>query len=234
MAPESQPGLLLAAACVSADAGEGHVCLPLSNLCEANLFAGRQPALAQAIWHAAGAPEDWTARFADWSAVSDGSLVTPLVLSNQRLYLHRLWQSEGRVANFFAAQEVKTAFDMHAAGDVLNSLFDDQPENWQKIAAAVALTRKTAVISGGPGTGKTTTVAKLLAAPDSPESRCTADSAGGTDRQSRRAADRVTGQCTAGTGGQRRRTPAFSCRSHHAASPAGRTARHPAAALPCR
>ncbi|PKF78465.1 exodeoxyribonuclease V subunit alpha [Vibrio sp. vnigr-6D03] len=36
--------------------------------------------------------------------------------------------------------------------------------NWQKVAAAVALTRRFAVISGGPGTGKTTTVAKLLAA----------------------------------------------------------------------
>ncbi|MFM2589079.1 exodeoxyribonuclease V subunit alpha [Vibrio sp. TBV020] len=36
--------------------------------------------------------------------------------------------------------------------------------NWQKVAAAVALTRKFAVISGGPGTGKTTTVTKLLAA----------------------------------------------------------------------
>ena len=36
--------------------------------------------------------------------------------------------------------------------------------NWQKVAAAVALTRKFAVVSGGPGTGKTTTVAKLLAA----------------------------------------------------------------------
>ncbi|WP_158086910.1 AAA family ATPase, partial [Pantoea deleyi] len=97
-------------------------------------------------------------------AVSDGSRVTPLVLSHQRLYLHRLWQSEGRVADFFAAQEVKTAFDIQAAGEVLNTLFGDQPEDWQKIAAAVALTRKTAVISGGPGTGKTTTVAKLLAA----------------------------------------------------------------------
>ena len=164
VATESQPALLLAAACVSAEAGEGHVCLPLSNLCEDSLFAGRQPALAQAIWQAAGAPDDWPSRLADWSAVSDGSRVTPLVLSNQRLYLHRLWYSEGRVADFFAAQEIKTAFDMRAAGDVLNSLFGDQPENWQKIAAAVALTRKTAVISGGPGTGKTTTVAKLLAA----------------------------------------------------------------------
>lgn len=164
VATESQPALLLAAACVSAEAGEGHVCLPLSNLCEDSLFAGRQPALAQAIWQAAGKPDDWPSHLADWSAVSDGSRVTPLVLSNQRLYLHRLWHSEGRVADFFAAQEVKTAFDMRAAGDVLNSLFGDQPENWQKIAAAVALTRKTAVISGGPGTGKTTTVAKLLAA----------------------------------------------------------------------
>ncbi len=36
--------------------------------------------------------------------------------------------------------------------------------NWQKVAAAVALTRNFAVISGGPGTGKTTTVTKLLAA----------------------------------------------------------------------
>ena len=164
VATESQPALLLAAACVSAEAGEGHVCLPLSNLCEDSLFAGRQPALAQAIWQAAGKPDDWPSHLADWSAVSDGSRVTPLVLSNQRLYLHRLWHSEGRVADFFAAQDVKTAFDMRAAGDVLNSLFGDQPDNWQKIAAAVALTRKTAVISGGPGTGKTTTVAKLLAA----------------------------------------------------------------------
>lgn len=164
VATESQPALLLAAACVSAEAGEGHVCLPLSNLCEDSLFAGRQPALAQAIWQAAGNPDDWPSHLADWSAVSDGSRVTPLVLSNQRLYLHRLWHSEGRVADFFAAQDVKTAFDMRAAGDVLNSLFGDQPENGQKIAAAVALTRKTAVISGGPGTGKTTTVAKLLAA----------------------------------------------------------------------
>ncbi|MGX9417070.1 exodeoxyribonuclease V subunit alpha [Vibrio sp. WJH972] len=36
--------------------------------------------------------------------------------------------------------------------------------NWQKVAAAVALSRRFTVISGGPGTGKTTTVAKLLAA----------------------------------------------------------------------
>ncbi len=164
LADDAQPALLLAAACVSAEAGEGHVCLPLENLSEAGLFAGRQPALAQALWQAAGKPVNWSERLAGWSAVSDGSRVTPLVLSNQRLYLHRLWHSEGQIATFFSLQDNSAAFDTDAASEVLNTLFGHQPDDWQKIAAAVALTRKTAVISGGPGTGKTTTVAKLLAA----------------------------------------------------------------------
>ncbi|MCW0307268.1 exodeoxyribonuclease V subunit alpha [Pantoea ananatis] len=164
IADDAQPFLLLAAACVSADAGEGHVCLPLANLSEAGLFAGRQPALARALWQAAGAPDDVHAALAGWSAISDGSAVTPLVLSHERLYLHRLWQSEGQVARFFSLQPDEGTFDAHRASEVLTSLFGSRPDDWQKIAAAVALTRKTAVISGGPGTGKTTTVAKLLAA----------------------------------------------------------------------
>ncbi|WP_312241588.1 exodeoxyribonuclease V subunit alpha [Pantoea sp.] len=164
LADESQPARLLAAACVSAEAGEGHVCLPLAHLSADGLFAGRHPALAEALWRAAGAPQDWQTHLQQWNAVSDGKLATPLVLSNQRLYLHRLWHSEGRVAQFFAAQESAHAFDMHSVRSVLDTLFGEQPEDWQKIAAAVAMTRKTTVISGGPGTGKTTTVAKLLAA----------------------------------------------------------------------
>jgi exodeoxyribonuclease V alpha subunit len=49
--------------------------------------------------------------------------------------------------------------------DILDEMVPNQHcLNWQKVAAAVALTRRFTVISGGPGTGKTTTVAKLLAA----------------------------------------------------------------------
>ncbi|ATF09960.1 Exodeoxyribonuclease V alpha chain [Candidatus Enterovibrio altilux] len=52
-----------------------------------------------------------------------------------------------------------------ASHDVLLALIpEDARLNWQKVAAAVALSYRFAVISGGPGTGKTTTVAKLLAA----------------------------------------------------------------------
>lgn len=47
---------------------------------------------------------------------------------------------------------------------ILASVPDFKRLNWQKVAAAVALSCQFSVISGGPGTGKTTTVAKLLAA----------------------------------------------------------------------
>ncbi|MBK0099140.1 exodeoxyribonuclease V subunit alpha [Erwinia sp. S63] len=173
LADDTQPARLLAAACLSAEAGEGHVCLPLSQLSCEGLFNGRHPELAQAIWLAAGEPQNWTQVMAGWPALINSNSnsnsnsceeVAPIVLSDGRLYLHRLWHNEGQVAHFFQAQSATQQFASETVRDVLDNLFGTEPDDWQKIAAAVALTQKTAVISGGPGTGKTTTVAKLLAA----------------------------------------------------------------------
>ncbi|SKA50246.1 exodeoxyribonuclease V subunit alpha [Enterovibrio nigricans] len=51
-----------------------------------------------------------------------------------------------------------------SAVDILAYVPEAARLNWQKVAAAAALSYRFSVISGGPGTGKTTTVAKLLAA----------------------------------------------------------------------
>lgn len=162
VASEEQPWLMLAAACVSAEAGEGHVCLPLVQLTEQSLFDGRHPDFARQLWQAAGEP-DWLTLLQGSHAVGDGTTATPLVLHQQRLYLHRMWQSEGHVAQFIVRESPVAAFDRSLVRAALDKQFGLQPDNWQKIAAAVAITRQIAVISGGPGTGKTTTVAKLLA-----------------------------------------------------------------------
>ncbi|UFK38605.1 exodeoxyribonuclease V subunit alpha [Pectobacterium parvum] len=168
LADETQPDLLLAAACLSAHSGAGHVCLPLENLQAQTLFDGREPELAQQLLAAAGlnTVSAWQLRLLASDAVSDGSQPTPLVLQGEKLYLQRSWQSEGRVARFIASERDTLPVDESAIRAVLDRLFPDAGEeiNWQKVAAAVALTRRIAVISGGPGTGKTTTVAKLLAA----------------------------------------------------------------------
>lgn len=168
-----QAAIMLASACLSAEAGSGHVCLHLDQLQPDTLFDGRFPALASALWHSAGAPDtqQWLALLHQHPAVSNGASPAPLVLQDNRLYLQRMWQSEGEVAAFFNIQEVQGSslgIDEARLRDILNALFGEVTPgsdiDWQKVAAAVAATRRISVISGGPGTGKTTTVAKLLAA----------------------------------------------------------------------
>ncbi len=164
LADDAHPALMLAAACVSAEAGEGHVCLPLDSFNDIPIFAGRHPELASALRQAAGAPVDWSEILVKSPAVGDGSSPTPLVLTQHRLYLHRMWCSEEQVVRFITGANATVAAEDPRRREVLDTLFGQQPDDWQKIAAAVAITRQVSVISGGPGTGKTTTVAKLLAA----------------------------------------------------------------------
>lgn len=180
MVAGDSPAMLLAAASLSAEAGRGHVCLRLEELQPERLFEGRFPALANAMWTASGEPDEaaWSALLLQHPAVSNGTGATPLVLQQQRLYLQRMWQDEGQVAAFFINEKNQSSLDLSEQNSevlvdeenlrhILDQLFG-APEaneiNWQKVAAAVAATRRIAIISGGPGTGKTTTVAKLLAA----------------------------------------------------------------------
>ncbi len=166
LAPDTDPLLQLVFALLSAQTGGGHVCLPLSRIIPAAEQGGRHAEIMQSVWRALnepGLPEIKAALSAS-DAVSDGSLPAPVVLSEENLYLHRMWQYECRVAEFFSRHQQVSA-DAEKLRPVLDTLFGtEEPEDWQKIAAAVAVSSRTAVISGGPGTGKTTTVARILAA----------------------------------------------------------------------
>ncbi|MDU5455219.1 MAG: exodeoxyribonuclease V subunit alpha [Pseudescherichia vulneris] len=163
VAGRDEPAVTLAAAILSRDAGEGHVCLPLSRL--AAEAEDKSHALLTALFAEAGAPCDWAGILQRSDAVSDGHAPAPMVLAGDRLYLNRMWCNELTVASFFSEVNQPLSVDEDQLRQILDGLFPPTEEiNWQKVAAAVALTRRISVISGGPGTGKTTTVAKLLAA----------------------------------------------------------------------
>ncbi|MEH4659798.1 exodeoxyribonuclease V subunit alpha [Phytobacter diazotrophicus] len=164
VASDDEPAVMLAAAMLSFDAGEGHVCLPLSRLAPENLPARAHPLLAS-LYEEAGYPADWRKTLLASPAVSEGEVATPMILVGERLYLNRMWCNECSIADFFARVNQPLEVDENRLRQALDDLFQPSDDiNWQKVAAAVALTRRVSVISGGPGTGKTTTVAKLLAA----------------------------------------------------------------------
>ena len=165
VAQEAHPAVKLVAAILSRDAGEGHVCLPISRLVDDELLKAKAGGLSERILELTGAPDGWLPLLNDSEAVSCGERPAPMILCGDRLYLNRMWRNELTVARFFNEANQVLEVDEARLAATLDALFPPAEEtDWQKVAAAVALTRRISVISGGPGTGKTTTVAKLLAA----------------------------------------------------------------------
>ncbi|MWP49831.1 MULTISPECIES: exodeoxyribonuclease V subunit alpha [unclassified Gilliamella] len=148
---------------LSKEVRSGHVCLDLTLL--------TPPAIDTSLWLALASPneQDWRLTLEQAShnqVVSDGTNLSPLVFIENKLYFQRMWLDETNVAQYFN----HTTFSEQPSyypdlSTILNQLFTQQQSqtDWQKVAVAAALTRKVAIISGGPGTGKTTTVAKILA-----------------------------------------------------------------------
>lgn len=98
--------------------------------------------------------------------VSAAGQGTPLVLDGNRLYLQRYFQYETRIAARLLAmnQPVGTAPARQCAA-IIDELFDPaEAAPRQRLAVLQAMTRQLTIVTGGPGTGKTTTVARILAA----------------------------------------------------------------------
>jgi exodeoxyribonuclease V alpha subunit len=148
-----------AAAALSLAVSEGHVCLLLSALADDADMASRRAALLAS--RIVGTPD------------APGAL--PLILdADDRLYLHRYFDYERRLARRLtqarlAGADASAASASPALRAQLRELFAanaarlDGAADWQQLAAALALRGRLTVISGGPGTGKTTTVVNLLA-----------------------------------------------------------------------
>jgi len=98
------------------------------------------------------------------SGLASTGQLTPLIIEQNRLYLHRYWLYEQRLAKQLAALS-RLHFAVTQVEELLNRYFPviDADVDWQKQAAKAAISQGLTIISGGPGTGKTTTVVKILA-----------------------------------------------------------------------
>ena len=166
--------------------GRGHACVSIDELVTtpARLLAWKPEPHAALDAVMASLPRDpaqWIDALSTCAAVCADARAPdddrPLVLRHGRLYLRRYWNYECRVALQVRrrAAFVEPVDDASSARAWLDRLFPDLPAapsvggsssrgpDWQKIACAVALRGRFTVITGGPGTGKTYTAARLLA-----------------------------------------------------------------------
>ena len=157
--------LSLAAAMVSRATGNGHVCLDLKAV------AGQPLDLEGDHGNGFVCPglSPWVKSLRSSGVVGLPGDEMPLILDeNHRLYLFRYWEYEFLLAKRIN-DLVKTSDNY---GDEvllkkgLGGFFDgaDRPgPDWQEVACFAGATRRLCVVSGGPGTGKSTVVSRILA-----------------------------------------------------------------------
>ncbi|MFA7680781.1 MAG: exodeoxyribonuclease V subunit alpha [Pigmentiphaga sp.] len=172
------PQVGLAATLVSHQLGHGHVCLALGAVLdqpEINL-ALPPPTLATDLYPVPQALLQSLSK-AQWiaclkasplvvEAAQASSRPAPLVLDEDRLYLHKYWSYEQAIKRNLTARLARQTLPADDVAGLLDPLFAPRADglpDWQKIACAVASRRGFGIITGGPGTGKTTTVIRLLA-----------------------------------------------------------------------
>jgi exodeoxyribonuclease V alpha subunit len=154
----------LAAALVSRFTREGHVCIDLSEVADKEILPrkeGRQGLHSPPL-------TDWLRTLQKSTFVGTPGDWKPLILDDgNRLYLHRYWRYQETIAAGIKSRILRqNDVDPNRVRAVLDALFPSSGQedwDWQKVAAFVALSSHFTVITGGPGTGKTSTVAKLLA-----------------------------------------------------------------------
>jgi exodeoxyribonuclease V alpha subunit len=162
---KTEPELSLAAALVSRATGEGDICLNLATL--AGTVVSEKPDGSDRL---TCPPLDrWQQNLLANPAVGRPGDACPLILDNSgRLYLYRYWNYEKKLADAIRQRAAGEQQDFNSRElaqslDLLFPALDAQKIDWQKVAAAVTALKRFSVITGGPGSGKTFTIARILA-----------------------------------------------------------------------
>jgi len=153
---------------------QGHTCLPLATIAETShwsLVSNNDEILIKPGFKFPSL-ERLNSLFEQISCTVDD--MQPIVYWQQCLYLRRYFSFEQQLADFIqvrliADKSIEQSLlkacitEIFTLPNKVNSTTQNQLD-WQMISVANALNKKFSVVAGGPGTGKTYTVTKMLAA----------------------------------------------------------------------
>lgn len=163
------PWVALAAGLVSRAAANGNVCLDIESIANDGIQrpdGGRSLSLSIS-------PERWRRQLRKSPVVGAEHDKKPLILDGNLLYLQRYWNYENIVAQWILERCRSHSGHSHSFGvqemGAIDAVMDSfsgkkQADSDQDRAVHAALVNRFTVISGGPGTGKTTTIARIIVA----------------------------------------------------------------------
>jgi exodeoxyribonuclease V alpha subunit len=166
LAGDCDDAVLLAAALAVRAPRIGHVHVDLAAIRDTAAVDADEPLdLSTLAWPAAATWPDRVAASRLVAGGEDDPAARPLRLIGTWLYLDRYWREERQVAADLVALSAHdpASVRVDVLADGLARLFPGQTDGRQCLAAATAVLRRLAVVAGGPGTGKTTTVARIVA-----------------------------------------------------------------------
>jgi exodeoxyribonuclease V alpha subunit len=171
---ETDPAVLLAAAHLSSLTRQGHVGTRIP------IQTDEIPLFGEADWSKKLAPADHQQIQSLLKqlpeSLHNSALVGsptdakhPLIMDLGYLYYQRYWMYEDTLADLLMekARQPLPDFDAGQASEWITTLLPDNPQpeasNWSRIALWIALRRHLMILTGGPGTGKTYTLVRLMA-----------------------------------------------------------------------
>lgn len=150
----------------------GHTCLPLSEISSVH-WAVALDEQGQCSHQGYTFPSLTTLNSLLVELNIDANAQQPIVLDNNKVYMRRYYQFQCELAQGINERLMQEHFvSLNDVSAVIEQLFPNKESeqtleldiDWQKVAVANAINKNFTVIAGGPGTGKTYTVTKLLAA----------------------------------------------------------------------
>lgn len=161
---DRRANLWLASALSSSSVGRGHVCLNLPEVAGTPLTVSDDDSIATIVCPNI---DEWVNDLQETPVIGEPGDFCPLVLDEKnRLYLYRYWLYEQHLARSIVlmTKSRNLSVDNGLLAEGLKLAFPgrDEAVDWQRVAAVLAVLNRFTVISGGPGTGKTYTVGRIL------------------------------------------------------------------------
>ncbi|BAB13153.1 exodeoxyribonuclease V subunit alpha [Buchnera aphidicola str. APS (Acyrthosiphon pisum)] len=156
--------VMLVAACVSYESSRGYISLPIKYFEKHYFFSSSNEVFIKKILTLLEKKINWPVELLKHASIGNGGTSTPLVLHKKKIYLYKMWKSESNIFNYLYTKNKKNKINQKKCSKILENLFPQKNMSFQKIAVALTLINNITFIIGGPGTGKTTTILKIIIA----------------------------------------------------------------------